>query len=339
MKIALLVLLIAVVFSFIVILLPEEKIEVETVNIPQTQTTTSTQVALEKPKTTVLEMPIIKKTMETITSTTKPTSNQLKTEKIEEVPINMQAMVALRCVFVSPNATDKRIAYGSGTIISDDGIILTARHLVDTAYIYEASNGRQGFYGYELSHCDVGFPKDSATTPTAEQIRKINPFTNIDFLPYVARIDFLPNTSELSSAEKSLLDVALIKIIGLSEDAKIFGFTALPDSFATNTLLGNALPKGGEEVITFGFPSGGPDYGSHFRLQGSVGHIKRILGGDQFFRNKPVEIESLMETIGGRSGSPLFWKGYVIGVVSFKEDNSINAFATSIIPLIEFLPK
>ena len=324
MKIALLILLIAVVSTAIIIFWPQEKITVETINLPSSPITKPNQIKEIKEE-------LIRGGIEEAATT--------QEEVLEEIPINLQSIVALRCIYINPDTGDKRTVFGSGAIVSEDGSILTARHMVDAKYIYKASNGKQGFYGYQLSHCDVGFPKETATTPTVQQIRSINPFIIIDFLPYVAKIDFLPDTSALSPAEESLFDVALLKITDLSEDAKIFGITKIPDSFAYNTLLGNGLPEEGEEVITFGFPSGIPDYGSYFRLQGSVGHIKRILGGDQFFRNKPVEIERLMETIGGRSGSPLFWKGYVIGVVSFKEDNSINAFATSIIPLVEVLPE
>ena len=354
MKIALLILLISLVSGSIIALWPAQQIIVETINSPleeenflpieitkqpkQEPKQELEEIVINKPEVVIPKKEEKIKTVEEAAFEEGEPRPKGRDKLPPEIPINLKSIVALRCVFINPYNGSSRTAFGSGAIISDDGIILTARHMVDTDYILNASGGKQGFYGYQFDHCDVGPPKDSTNTPTIQQIRNINPFYVIDVLPYTARLEFLPNDIEFSGAEKALLDTALIKIVGLSEDAKAFGITELPASFSYSTLLSNVFPKEGDEIVTFGFPSGAPDSGSYFRLQGSVGEVKIVLGGDEYFRNKPVEIQSLMETIGGRSGSPVFWRGYVVGVVSFKEDNSINAFSTSIIPLLQVLP-
>ena len=71
-------------------------------------------------------------------------------------------------------------------------------------------------------------------------------------------------------------------------------------------------------------------------VQGSVGEIKDIVGGDKIFKDQPVGMTAIMETIGGRSGSPVFWRGYVIGIISAKEDYSRTTAISAIFPLSRF---
>ena len=254
-------------------------------------------------------------------------------ETVVEIPINLRSVVVIRCLY-KDNYGNQKKAFGSGVIIHKDGLILTARHLVDQQYTLAITGGRQGFSGYNLDHCDVGQPPNDSKAPTPDEIRRINPFYVIDVLPFTAQIQFLPDDTGWSNTEKELLDIAVLRITGLNEDAQYFG-VKLPNAFEYSRLLTDQLPDRSEEVVSFGFPSGAPDYGDRFKIQGSVGQIRDLIGGDKEFANQLLEIAATMETIGGRSGSPLFWRGYVVGIISFKEDYSINSFATSITPLLK----
>ncbi len=255
----------------------------------------------------------------------------------EEIPINIRTVVVLRCSFYNAAARSRLKAYGSGAIVSSRGHILTARHVVDMEYAYRVTNGRQGARGYQLESCEVGQPPEGSRAPVPQEIRAINPFTAIDFLPYRAEIAFLLDEAGMSDAEKDFIDVAVLRIGGVTDDAKKFFNVALPAAFDMSVLAKDQFPAVGEEIVSFGFPSGAPSYGSNFNLQGSVGEVEGIVGGDKQFKDQPIGIAALMETIGGRSGSPVFWHGKIIGVISSKEDYTKNATVISVYPLMHML--
>ena len=256
--------------------------------------------------------------------------------KIQERPIDLKSVVVLRCLFVNPQTKTQKTVTGSGVIISPEGLIATARHVVDQDYASGTFKTKKVASGYLLSHCDAGYIVSDQKSPTAKEIKKINPFFIIEVLPFTAKPYFLPDTANWSKSEGSLFDAAILKIAGLNETAKLFD-VKMPKSFNHTPILTKQLPKNGDEVITFGFPTGSPEYGGRFFLQGSVGKVKRIIKGEETFYNQPLEIESEMEIIAGRSGSALFWKGYVVGIISFKKDYSLSAFATSVVPLAKII--
>jgi len=304
----------------------------EIVRTTSTLTTVPPQnSAVIKPKETIKPTPVLVAPL-----TIQPPSPQPPKETIVEIPINLRSIVVLRCLYKDSYGNQKKV-FGSGVIISPEGLVLTARHVVDQEYTLAVTGGQQGFSGYILDHCDVGQAPSGSKAPTAEEIRKINPFYIIDVLPFVAQVQFLPNTTDWSDNEKELFDIAVLRITGTNQDAQYFDVT-MPNSFEYSRWLGDKFPGRGDEVITFGFPSGDPEYGSRFKIQGSVGQVKDLIGSNQVFANQLLEIAATMETIGGRSGSPLFWKGYVVGIISSKEDYSINSFATSILPLLKLRP-
>ncbi len=251
-------------------------------------------------------------------------------------PINLQTAVVLRCDFVN-NQGRKKQAFGSGVIISPQGVILTARHVFDLDYAYQITGGNQGAAGYDFQGCDVGQPPAGTTTPTISQIRAINPFTIVDILPYRAEKFFVASGAGWSEAEFNFIDIGLLKISGVNSDGPAFGYTSLPASFQFSPMVTDEVPADGEEIVTFGFPSGNPQYGGRFFLQGSVGQTTAVIVGDKQFAGGAIGIQAQMETIGGRSGSPVFWRGSVMGIVSSKEDFSLSSTSISVAPLLRVL--
>ena len=260
-------------------------------------------------------------------------------KRIPEIPIAMPSVVVVKCVFSQPDTGASLTAFGSGAIVSASGYVLTARHVVDIDYAYRVTGGKQGASGYRLVSCSAGGAPDGSPAPSPAEIRAINPFTVVASLPYLADIALIPALSGegMSSAERDFYDVAILKISGVTDDARKFFGASMPASFPASRLIATALPGADEEIVTFGFPSGAPAYGDSFRLQGSVGAVGRYVVGDARFANEPLGIEARMETIGGRSGSPVFWRGHVVGVVSSKHDYSTDATVISAYPLAELL--
>ena len=266
-------------------------------------------------------------------------------QPIEDRAINLQSVVVIKCLFKNAVTSAKLTVYGSGDIISADGYIVTARHVIDMAYTYAITGGKQGLVGYNLDSCDVAVPPEGTKTPTATEIRTLNPFTPVTEFAYRAQIAFVPpdvsptgtsapaGTSAptgMSEAEHDFVDIALLRITSAINGA-------LPHSFVVSPVKSAILPAQGDEVVTFGFPSGIPSYGNNFYLQGSIGQVKDLVGGDQFFKDQPVGMTAVMETIGGRSGSPVFWHGFIVGVVSSKEDYSRNTTIAGMYPLARFI--
>lgn len=248
-----------------------------------------------------------------------------------EVPIDLRSVVVVKCIFKNVSGNSVTV-YGSGVMVGREGYVLTARHVVDMAYTHRITGGAQGLNNYVIESCHIAVPPESVKTPTTAEIRTLNPFTPVTEFAYNAQVAFVPpDPAEdgMSEAEGDFADSALLRITSAVSGT-------VPPSFAISPVKITELPAMGDEVVSFGFPSGVPSYGHTFYLQGSVGEIKHIVGGDRFFKDQPMGMAAIMETIGGRSGSPVFWRGYVIGVVSAKGDYSRNATIAGVYPLARF---
>ncbi len=260
-----------------------------------------------------------------------PSPTPVAEKTVADIPIDLRSVVVVKCFF--KNSAGSRVTtYGSGVMVGAEGYVLTARHVVDMAYTYRITGGRQGLKAYAFESCHIAIPPDGIQTPTVAAIRTINPFTPVTEFAYVAQVASVvpdPAASGMSEAEHDFADSALLRIT-----SAVGG--ALPYAFVVSPMKIFEFPAQGDEVVSFGFPSGVPSYGNNFHLQGSVGEIKDIVGGDLFFKDQPLGMTALMETIGGRSGSPVFWHGYVIGVISAKEDYSRNTSIAAIFPLARF---
>lgn len=247
-----------------------------------------------------------------------------------DIPINLRSVVVVKCLF--KNGEAQATAYGSGVIINTEGYVMTARHVVDMVYASKITGGKQGLVGYTLDSCRIAVPPEGTETPTPTEIRTLNSFTLVTEFAYHAQIAFIPpdpSASGMSEAEYNFADSALLRI-----KSAVNG--TLPHSFIASPVQITDLPQQKDEIISFGFPSGVPSYGNNFYLQGSVGALQDIVGGDQLFKDKSMGMTATMETIGGRSGSPVFWHGMVIGIISSKEDHSRNTLIAGVYPLVRF---
>ena len=228
-------------------------------------------------------------------------------------------------------------ARGSGVIIDSQGDILTNRHIVaqdPTLVTIPDDNGNPVPFTvtHELDHCEMGQMPPDTKLPTEADIKTLNPFVQIPFLAYTAQPVYLSPTGDpLSGTESQAADFAVLRITGLTTQASTFGVTSTPASFPFATLLPvKGYTMAGETVITYGFP-GDVTFGQGnafetLTMTGSVGHVTKILGGDRFYANTPLTIDTDLEVSHGRSGSPLFWRGYVIGLITFfVGDNRTNS--------------
>lgn len=69
---------------------------------------------------------------------------------------------------------------------------------------------------------------------------------------------------------------------------------------------------------------------STMEMTGSLVTVTGIDRGDRWYGDTPLTVRMRMEINHGRSGSPLFWRGYVIGLVTFfVGDNRTDAGAVA----------
>lgn len=263
---------------------------------------------------------------------------QIETSKLP-AEIEPRSIVGLNCYAKKTDGTMFNYGKGSGVVVREDGLILTVRHLVDLSYSYGVDSQSvldRSLLTSVFSHCTVGLIPEGAVLPTPENIRKTNPFIEVPFSPYVATLVFKPTEGGLSPTEADYLDFALLKISGLAPDASVFGTTSTPATFKRAAIIPSGLrPKQDEDVITYGYPA---DMGDILRasferlyLVGGVGRIKALAQGDREFVGIPFVINTNMEVRGGRSGSPLFSSGQVIGIVSaHSKENVFDSFSVSI---------
>ncbi len=258
--------------------------------------------------------------------------NELELSPAQPVAINPQTLVGIVCEFKKEGDEDeRRITRGSGAIITDDGSIITARSVVDIAYLNE------GLEDYHLLNCLVGQMPATQSLPNIDEIKKINAFVRLPFLAYTAELAYIPPDAEMSDYEKAWLDFAVLKINGVNPDARYFGGpTEVPDLFPVAPILISDLPKKNERTLNFAFPSGttignNADIKTLF-MQGLLSHVVNYWAGDKQYADDLFLVETYMDTedtAGGRFGSPLFWKGYMIGIHTAKQPESREIYTVS----------
>ncbi|MBI4085253.1 MAG: trypsin-like peptidase domain-containing protein [Candidatus Liptonbacteria bacterium] len=247
--------------------------------------------------------------------------------------IDPETLVGILCYFnaLITNPIDNSVlgggevlTRGSGVIVNSKGYILTNRHVVvqDSSNISIGEIGIAGVLKYYLDHCEVGQLPKGTHIPTISEIRAINPLTRIPVLGYSAQAVYDSSELHLGNLESRYADFAILKITGVSKDGPSFGINSLPASFPYAKLLpvtGYEMKR--QEVVTYGFPGdvtvGQKESFQTMTMTGSVGNVSGIASGDDYFLNMPLVIYTNMEVSQGRSGSPLFWRGYVIGLATF----------------------
>ncbi|MDI6734495.1 MAG: serine protease [Patescibacteria group bacterium] len=230
------------------------------------------------------------------------------------------------------------LSRGSGVIISKNGLTLTNRHVIESdssKQIVSINGAEKEINVYDLNLCEVGTIPETATLPTPDLIRSINPIVRVPVLGYTAKLIYKPSLNNLSGIEAQNLDFAILKINGISESGPIFGITSLPASFDYAEMLSSTNIEKNDEILTYGFPGdvteGTKSAWTTIYLTGSVGKYSGFFVGDKFFKETPLVLDTEMEVYPGRSGSPLFWRGYVVGLVrSYNIGNRLNSHAIAI---------
>ncbi len=253
-----------------------------------------------------------------------------------QITIDPQAIAGILCYYsvsVFDSSTGNTVSAGqelirgSGVIVNSKGYVLTNRHIIqrpDSVEIVSNADGTQTEIKttYKLDHCEVGNPPAGTYLPTPQEIQTINPLLRIPVLGYVAEPAYISSGIGLSDDENFFADFAVLKITGITKDGPSFGVTSLPTSFPYAKLLAIAgYDLVGQGVVTYGFPGditvAQKESFQTLTMSGSVGNVTEIEYGDLYYRDTPLVIDAKLEIYGGRSGSPLFWRGYVIGLTTF----------------------
>jgi S1-C subfamily serine protease len=279
---------------------------------------------------------------------TTATTTQTAATLPPETTLDPQALAGILCYYnvtetdpatgATAQLSEQEEVRGSGVIINSRGDILTNRHIVvqpdETATVSgSAGNSISVQLSYALDHCEAGQLPANSHIPSASEIESLNPYIQISVLGYTAQPTYISNDTD--AQENDLADFAVLRITGLTAAGPTFGVTSVPSSFPHAALLAidpyvtasTTLPG---EVLTYGFPgdvtSGQGNFFSTLTMTGSVGHVTGIGGGDNLYANMPLTVSTDMEVSHGRSGSPLVWRGYVIGLVTFfTGDNRTNS--------------
>jgi S1-C subfamily serine protease len=298
-------------------------------------TTTSAQVVVPAPALKPVSVPVL---VPIPTSTTAATTTTSGIALPPVIAIDPQTLVGIVCYYnptyttdqpgVSVSGVTQEEVRGSGVIINSRGDILTNRHIVaqapSTTSIPDDSGAQVLFtVDHNLDHCEVGRLPADATLPTPAQIQSLNPFVQVPVLGYTAQPVYIsPLGAPLSSAEGDSADFAVLRITGVTKQGPTFGVTSVPSVFPYVKLLPvKPYDMTGETVVTYGFPgdvtTGQGNAFETLTMTGSVGRVTVVYGGDSYYLGTPLTIDTDLEVSSGRSGSPLFWRGYVIGLVTF----------------------
>ncbi|MCL9972049.1 MAG: serine protease [Candidatus Pacebacteria bacterium] len=328
--------------------------------VQSSQSTTTPQVAAQTPPLSLLGIPfyMIKNTwtfsglesFQKMSDKRPPIEHFIDSSQVPDLAVNPETVVLVRCKFVGSYtyATDQKPtpmhSIGSGVIVSPEGHILTAAHIIRDQEINLINKENQNTnIVWKRDSCEVA-RTDSALTPI-DSGAYAN-WKNPAFLP--ATIVFLPTDAEYNAGKfedpdrpgKMLyfdygadLDFALLQVSGSN----------LPYAPLVEKLV---LPKLGDKMIGLGYP--GLAVGTTLSLE----RIDTTFSGFSWLESSSCNTKSVLQSCGlnyqsrrykedfkalyekqtslgkhtsyfrgGFSGGPLFYKGHVIGVLLTSMEN------------------
>ncbi len=251
-------------------------------------------------------------------------------KSVKPGPIDLRSVVGLLCEF--ENAAQKTQHRGSGVVIregtyKEGTYILTNRHVVDLEYANKISGSDDIDPDLKLKECKVHILKTG--NPILPEERYPYPYYDLKTISglqydFRARLAYLPETAGLSADEIYALDYAILEITEKNQ-SKYFAHEN-PRLPAAPALIPE--PEEWFEIINekrvvmpgYAFQQAGSGSFEEFRLLTKDGVVKDIYAGDKKMQNTPISliIEIPPDAYGGRSGSPIFYQGYLIGLVATK---------------------
>lgn len=292
-----------------------------------------------KPTTTSSIITVMATTTAITTATTTPSSTESSAEP-QSITISPQAIVGLLCYYTTTSTYLKNLGatpvifQSSGVIINPAGYILTAKHVVDpkwTMQVYTSStSGDQLVYNFiNFDYCDVSIPTLSPLF-TVQQIKQWNPYSLLPEPQYKATLYFDPPQGTLTQEQYDEADFSILKITGVADDCStLYGFddcdapSSLPGTFPYVPALLASTPPIGVQLITYGYPvEANSNYGTgRLYLEGAVGNVTSY-DTSTYLNNIPLAIRwDAGDILGGRSGSGIFWNGYLVGTLYEKNND------------------
>lgn len=253
-----------------------------------------------------------------------------KPPTLEPRPIDLRSVVGIYCDFENKGGETARYR-GSGVIIregsySEGTYILTNRHVVDIQWAKRLTDDPDIDPSLKLTECKAHILRAEGKILPEE--RYPYPYYDLRYTSgvqydFTARLAYLPKTEGLSESEESELDYAILEITG-KNTSKYFE-NENPRLWSTPIFAPSAkewidMIKESRVVMPgYAFQQTGGAF-EEFRLLTKDGVVKDVYTGDEGLKTTPLTmiVEIPPDAYGGRSGSPIFYKGYLIGLVATK---------------------
>ena len=252
---------------------------------------------------------------------------------------------------------EEKIRYrGSGVIVREGTYekgtyILTNRHVVDVAFAKKFEGEDVAEKNITLSGCNIHILNADGKILPEEKYPY--PYYDLKVVSgiqhdFKARLAYLPKTENLTENEELGLDYALLEITGKNEGKYLSNenprLVAAPilvpePTDWMDTIAGKRIVMPG-----YAFQQIGSGAFDEFRLLTKDGVVREVYAGDKELKNTPFSIlvETPPDAYGGRSGSPIFYNGYLIGLVATKalpapNSKNFSAFQPAITGILKNL--
>lgn len=261
----------------------------------------------------------------------------LQNPVVAPISVKIDGVAHLYCFFhsTSQSTIAYRVIEGSGVVFDTSGLVLTARHVVDpsfTANFYPKSlsdHERALYKNLAFDYCEVGLPADRGI-PGEIVADMDRPYK------YVAnKIVFSPSSLSLNDQYAEMhADFAVIQITSINQEfAKSYNNIQFPSSFPANKLLKEIITTN-SDVVSYSYPAynQGGNIDSFITLKRFYTSIAKSasFGEVSFYEIKKSN------TWNGSSGSPIFWNGYVVGILFAGDITSGNDVVVSSKTIVDF---